>query len=366
MKYYFIAGEASGDRHAADLMVAIKKNDRKADFRFWGGDLMLAQGGNLVKHYSELAFMGFWEVAKNIRTISSNLSFCKKDIKAFNPDVLVLVDYPGFNLRIAKFAKKKGIKVAYYISPKVWAWKDSRVEKIKKYVDRLLVILPFEKAYYAEKGLAVDYVGNPTHEQVEAFLQQNPRPKLQYPKTVIALLPGSRAQELERMLPVFSELAQQYDSFEFVIAGMKNLDQEVYAQYTQQKNISIVYDQTYDLMQIAEAAVVTSGTATLEIALFGVPQVVVYKTSKLSYSIGKRVVKVDYISLVNLIMDAPVVSELIQENVTIENLKQQLDLLLLDVKHRKLVEQQYGTLRQKLGATKASENAANVVMQMLK
>jgi len=366
LKYYLIAGEASGDRHAADLMAAIKRNDAKSSFRFWGGDLMQAQGGNLVKHYKELAFMGFWEVAANIGTVLSNLSFCKKDILDFNPDVLILVDYPGFNLRIAKFAKKKAIKVAYYISPKVWAWKESRVKKIKANVDRLMLILPFEKDYYAQKGLDAHYVGNPTYEQVEKFLGDNPQPSLQFEKTVIALLPGSRAQELQRMLPVFSELAQAYNSFQFVIAGMNNLDKEVYAEYTQIKNVSIVFDQTYELMQVAEAAVVTSGTATLEIALFGVPQVVVYKAGKISYNIAKHFVKVDYISLVNLIMDGPVVTELIQYDFTLENLKKELDLLLLDEKHRARVKQYYKELKEKLGGATASDSAALVVQELSK
>jgi len=366
LKYYLIAGEASGDRHAADLMAAIKRKDGKAEFRFWGGDLMEAQGGALVKHFKELAFMGFWEVAKNINTVFANLRICKKDIVTFKPDVLILVDYPGFNLRIAKYAKKRGLKVAYYISPKVWAWKESRVKKIRKFVDRLMVILPFEKAYYLEKGIDVDYVGNPTKEQVERFLTENPHPKLQYDETVIALLPGSRVQELERMLPIFSQLAKHYNSFHFVIAGMSSLDEEVYREYTQIRNLSVVFDQTYDLMQIAEAAVVTSGTATLEIALFGVPQIVVYKTSDLSYRIGKSVVNVDYISLVNLIMDAPVLRELIQEDLTIDNLKQELDLLLLDEWQRKEVDRQYGELLERLGNNVASENAAHTIWKLAK
>jgi len=347
-------------------MAAIKKKDPQATFRFWGGDLMQAQGGTLVKHFKALAFMGFWEVAKNIGTVISNLRFCKRDIKEFAPDVLILVDYPGFNLRIAKFAKKQSIKVVYYISPKVWAWKESRVAQIKKYVDRLMVILPFEKRYYADKNMVVDYVGNPTYEQVERFLENNPLPKLKFEETVIALLPGSRVQEIQKMLPIFADLATHYNSFQFVVAGMSSIDQEVYAQYEQIKNVSVVYDRTYDLMQIANAAIVTSGTATLEIALFEVPQVVVYKTSNLSYNIGKRVVKVDYISLVNLIMDAPVVSELIQDDFSLENLKQQLDLILLDEKHQAIVTQHYNALKDRLGNLKASEEAAKLVMNTLK
>lgn len=347
-------------------MAAIKKKDAQASFRFWGGDLMQAQGGTLVKHFKELAFMGFWEVAKNIGTVISNLRFCKKDIKAFEPDVIILVDYPGFNLRIAKFAKKQNFKIVYYVSPKVWAWKESRVAQIKKYVDRLMVILPFEKQYYADKSMEVDYVGNPTYEQVQHFLDSNPHPKLKFEETVVALLPGSRAQEIDKMLPIFAELAAQYSSFRFVVAGMTTIDREVYAQYEQIKNVSVVYDQTYDLMQIADAAIVTSGTATLEIALFEVPQVVVYKTSNLSYNIGKRVVKVDYISLVNLIMDAPVVSELIQDDFTLKNLKQQLDLILLDEKHQTIVAKQYKSLKNRLGDNKASEAAAKVVMDVLR
>lgn len=367
MKYYIIAGEASGDLHGSNLMKALKKKDPNADFRFWGGDLMAKQGGIMVKHYRDLAFMGFLEVAMNLRTILNNIKFCKEDIKNNKPDVLILVDYPGFNLRIAKFAKELGIKVVYYISPQLWAWKEGRVEIIKKYVDEMMVILPFEEDFYKKHGVHSHFVGHPlldaisTLEEVdiEEFKKENNLNE----KEIIALLPGSRKQEVEKMLQMMLSVRPYFKEFQFVIAGAPSLPKEFYETYVDD-NVHFVSNKTYDLLRCSKAALVTSGTATLETALLNVPEVVCYRGSKVSYAIAKRLVKnIKYISLVNLIMDREVVKELIQSDLNTNNLVEELKKILKGEK-RSQVLNDYELLRQKLGGKGASENAAEVILKI--
>ena len=311
MKYYIIAGEASGDLHGSNLIKALKQNDVSADFRCWGGDLMQQQGAVIVKHYSDLAFMGFIEVVKNLRTIFKNIEFCKKDIINYQPDVLVLIDYPGFNLRIAEWAHAQKIKVIYYISPQVWAWKQSRVHKIKRVVDKMLVILPFEKSFYKKFGVEVEFVGHPLIDAIENYRAVAGKTFLEDEqlgnKPVIAILPGSRKQEIAVKLPLMLSVEKDFPGYQFVIAGAPSIHASYYQSYTQNSNAKIVYNKTYDLLNHAAAALVTSGTATLETALFGVPEVVCYKGSAVSFQIAKRLVNIEFISLVNLIMDREVV-----------------------------------------------------------
>lgn len=370
MRYYLIVGEASGDLHASNLMAEIALNDPEAEFRYFGGDRMLSQGGVLVKHIRELAFMGFWEVITNLRTIMRNMRMCKKEILAFRPDVLILVDYPGFNLRMASFAKKHGIPTVYYISPQVWAWKASRIWAIKRNVDKMLVILPFEKSFYARHGYEVVFTGHPlldalkkNHEVLDAgtFRKRNHLPG----KPLVALLPGSRKQEVSRMLTSMTAVTADFPDHHFVIAGLSGFGKEFYGEYSQQANISVVYDQTYALLRQAEAALVTSGTATLETALFNVPQVVCYRGSALSFQIARRVVKVPYISLVNLIMNKPVVKELIQYDYSPEALKAELHRLLFDAGYRHQILDDYAALRLLLGGAGASKRAAKEILKLL-
>ncbi|MBN1651315.1 MAG: lipid-A-disaccharide synthase [Bacteroidales bacterium] len=369
MKYYIIAGEASGDLHAANLIQALKQQDAEADICAWGGDLMEEQGAILVKHYRDLAFMGFLEVVLNIGTIFTNIRFCKKDIQEWNPDVLILVDYPGFNLRMAEFAHQNGIKVIYYISPKVWAWKKSRVYKIKKFVDKMLVIFPFEKAFYAQYNYPVEFVGNPILDALpkepidkQIFRTEN---KLS-DKPIIALLPGSRKQEIEKMLAVMLELVDQFPDYQFVIAGAKSLNNSLYQKIIGDKEVAFVKDKTHALLMASEAALVTSGTATLETALLRVPEVVCYKGNAISYQIAKRIVDVKFISLVNLIMDKEIVKELIQYDLTIDNLAGELRKILHDSKYRSAMLNNYEQLINRLGSGGASTEAANQVIQLLK
>ncbi|NPA09453.1 MAG: lipid-A-disaccharide synthase [Chlorobi bacterium] len=367
MKYYIIAGEASGDLHGSNLMKALKQKDSTAEFRFWGGDLMAQQGGTLVKHYRDLAFMGFLEVAMNLRTILNNIKFCKEDIKNNRPDVLILVDYPGFNLRIAKFAKELGIKVVYYISPQLWAWKEGRVEIIKKYVDEMMVILPFEEDFYTKHGVDSHFVGHPLLDaistlqnvDVEVFKKENDLNE----KEIIALLPGSRKQEVEKMLEMMLSVRPYFKEYQFVIAGAPSLPKEFYQSYVDE-NVHFVSNKTYDLLRCSKAALVTSGTATLETALLNVPEVVCYRGSKISYAIAKRLVKnIKYISLVNLIMDREVVKELIQNDLNTDNLVEELKKILETEKRTQLLRD-YDLLREKLGGKGASENAADVILKV--
>lgn len=371
MKYYIIAGEASGDLHAANLMRELKQLDGNAKFRFWGGDKMQAQGGNLVKHYRDLAFMGFYEVLANLRTILNNIRCCKDDIDKFNPHALILVDYPGFNLRIAKYAHRQGYKVFYYISPQVWAWKKSRVYKIKKWVNRMFVILPFEKAFYAGYGIDVDFVGHPLLDAIEiekpqladsaTFRQQHNLDD----RPVIALLPGSRKQEIAKMLPVMINVQKSFAGYQFLVAGASSIPPDFYAQVASDENIKIIFDQTLSLLKNAKAALVTSGTATLETALMDVPQVVCYKGNWLSFQIARRIVDVKYISLVNLIMDKPVIPELIQQQMNIESVEQHLRMILEEDNYQRIKED-YRNLREKLGGLGASGNAAGLIMAELR
>ena len=364
MKYYIIAGEASGDLHASNLMKELKVLDKDSHFRCWGGDLMKAQGAELVKHYRDLAFMGFTEVLMNIRTIFRNIDFCKSDILLNKPDVLILVDYPGFNLRIAEFAKASGIKVFYYISPQIWAWKQSRVHKIKKVVDKMFVILPFEKEFYKRFDFDVDFVGHPLLDAVSNYASITNELSIESAKPIIALLPGSRKQEIATMLPLMLSMQKQYSNYQFVIAGAPSQSEEYYRAFIKDYYVPIVFNQTYQLLQKAEAAMVTSGTATLETALFGVPEVVCYKGGAISFAIAKQLVKVKYISLVNLIMDKEIVTELIQNDLNETNLKSEVDKLLTP-STRKVMLENYAELKAKLGGSGASKKAAELMIKYL-
>ena len=385
MKYYLIAGEASGDLHGSNLIKELKKLDPAADIRCWGGDMMEAAGGTVVKHYRDLAFMGFVEVVMNLRTIMANIKFCKRDIAAFTPDVLVLIDYPGFNLRIAKWAKTSGLKVIYYISPQVWAWKENRVKGIKQWVDKMLVILPFEKAFYQAWDYKVEYIGHPLVQVVEEArrekagvplrcMQPVTKAIIEMPsaewegKALIALLPGSRKQEITVKLPVMLEAAKAFPAYQFIIAQAPGQPLSFYQELTATyQNVWIALSgQTYTLLTKAKAALVTSGTATLETALFGVPQVVCYKGSAISYQIARRLVKIKYISLVNLIMDRPVVKELIQHELTVTNIQTELNAILHDEARISKMKADYGELKsilQKEG--NASARAAQEIVGYL-
>lgn len=366
MKYYIIAGEASGDLHGSNLMKALKEKDTNAEFRFWGGDLMQKQGGTLVKHYRDLAFMGFLEVAMNLRTILNNIKICKEDIKNNQPDVLILVDYPGFNLRIAKFAKELGIKVVYYISPQLWAWKEGRVEIIKKYVDEMMVILPFEEDFYHKHGVKSHFVGHPLLDAIstlqDIFIDDFKAENGLNEKEIIALLPGSRKQEVEKMLEIMLSVRPHFENYQFVIAGAPSLEKEFYQKYVDE-NVHFVSNKTYDLLRCSKAALVTSGTATLETALLNIPEVVCYRGSKISYAIAKRLVKnIKYISLVNLIMDREVVKELIQSELNTKNLVKELNFIIKGEKRSEML-QDFKLLREKLGGKGASKNAADIILR---
>lgn len=363
MKYYIIAGEASGDLHGSNLIKELKKVDTSATIRCWGGDKMQEAGGELVMHYRDLAFMGFWEVIKNIFTILHNLTFCKKDIEQFQPDTLVLIDYPGFNLRIAKWAKEKGLRIIYYISPQVWAWKENRVKMMKQCIDKMLVILPFEKDYFKNKwNWEVEYVGHPLVEEVESE-KLKVKSQKHSDKEIVALLPGSRKQEILKKLPVMLEVSKSFPSYQFIVAKAPGAHDEFYDHLLKNySNVSSVSGKTYDLLIQAKAALVTSGTATLETALFGVPEVVCYKGSFLSYQIGKRLVKVNFISLVNLIMDKLVVKELIQHDLTVKNLEHELHELLTNKKRIDELQKDYAELKNILSEKgNASAKAAQLI-----
>ncbi len=365
MRYYIIAGEASGDLHGSNLIKAIHSQDKNANIRCWGGDRMEAAGATLVKHYGELAFMGFVEVLFHLRTILRNIDFCKQDILAYKPDVVVLIDYPGFNMRIAEWAKKQGIKVVYYISPQVWAWKEKRVEKIKRDVDKMLVILPFEVDFYHKWDYKVTYVGHPLIEVVN--YEKNIVPvELLSDKPIIALLPGSRKQEILAKLPIMLQMVKHFPNYQFVIAQAQAQPDSLYTDLIGNEKILLVKNQTYNLLKQSTAALVTSGTATLETALFGIPEVVCYKGSPISYWIGKRLVKVKYISLVNLIMDKLVVTELIQGDLNERNLKAALERLLNDEEYKRQLKADYEILWHKLGDNNASQLAAEEIISVAK
>ena len=371
MKYYIIAGEASGDLHASNLVAEIKKKDKKAEFRGCGGDLMKAQGVELLKHYRTMAYMGFVEVAVNLRKVLGNIAQCKKDIVEYHPDVVILVDYPGFNLRIADFAHENGLKVVYYISPQIWAWKRRRVHKIKKSVDKMLVILPFEEEFYRRYGVDVTFVGNPLLDELakvgtgnrSIFLRRN---SLGERREIIALLPGSRRQEVKRTLPVMIKVASHFPDYQFVIAGISSLDKSLYKDIIGQSDVFFVENQTYELLQNSSAAMVTSGTATLETALFSIPEVVCYKATGFSYRLAKWMIKVKFISLVNLIMDREVVKELIQGDMNEDNLVKELDQLLHNGKRQRKLLEDYEELKDKLGNVGASEKAAGIICESVR
>ncbi|AMJ66585.1 lipid-A-disaccharide synthase [Hymenobacter sp. PAMC 26628] len=368
MKYYLIVGERSGDFHAADLMRALRTEDAAAEFRFWGGDLMQAVGGELVHHYQDLSIMGFLEAATSVLKFRGYLKECEKDLLAYKPDVLILVDYAGFNLRVAKFAKAQGLKVFYYISPKLWAWNEGRVEQVKARVDKMFVILPFEEEFYQRFNYPVDYAGNPTADAVAEFVPTADfftRNQLDEARPIIAVLPGSRKQEIEEMLHVMLAILPPFMDYQFVVAGVDNLDRTYY-QHFERNGIRLLFDQTFDLLSHATAALVTSGTATLETALFGVPQIVCYRTSVLSYTIGKMLIKVPYISLVNLIAGRAVVKEMIQNDFTARNLLDELKKLLTDDNYRAQIQTGYAELRAKLGQQQAAKKTAALMVKYLK
>ncbi len=389
MRYYIIAGEASGDLHGSNLIKELKKIDASADIRCWGGDKMQAAGATLVKHYKDLAFMGFTEVLKNLRTIFRNLDLCKADILDYKPDAIILIDYPGFNLRIAKWAKQQalfitsGSKIIFYISPQVWAWKENRVKMMKQCIDKMLVILPFEKDFYKNKwNWEVEYVGHPLVGVIDEFLagkklavgsgqwamgntsdSQLPTANCQ----LIALLPGSRKQEILKKLPIMLQVAAQFPSYQFVVAKAPGVEESFYTELLKPyQNVSSVVNKTYELLSTAKAALVTSGTATLETALFGVPEVICYKGNALSYQIAKRLIKIKFIGLVNLIIDKEVVKELIQDELTAANLERELNDLLNNEAKQKQVKQDYAALKQLLSkGGNASANAAESIYAFL-
>lgn len=370
-KYYIVAGEASGDMHAANLIAELKSREPNAEFRAWGGDLMQKQGVELVRHYRTMAYMGFVEVAVNLRKVLNNIDLCKKDIMEWQPDAIILVDYPGFNLRIAKFAHEKGFKVFYYVSPQVWAWKRGRVKKIKASVDRMLVIFPFEEEFYTRYGVEVTYVGNPLLDELGKFGSGNRsiflrRNHLGEKREIIALLPGSRKQEVKRMLPEMLKLAPHFSEYQIVVAGVPSLGEEFYRKMIGKSDVFLVMNQTYELLQCASAAVVTSGTATLETALFSVPEVVCYKANLFSYLIARWLIKVKYISLVNLVMEKEVVKELIQSDLTSDNIAAELEQLLHNGKRQRQLLEDYEDLKDRLGNAGASEKAAGEIYKALK
>lgn len=368
MKYYIIAGEASGDLHGANLMKALYAKDTNADIRFWGGDLMQEAGGTLVSHYKERAFMGFFEVLKNLNKVLVFIKYCKKDIQKFNPDVVIFIDNSGFNLRIAKWAKQAGFTTNYYISPQVWASRASRVKKIKRDVDRMFVILPFEKAFYAQYDYEVDFVGHPLIDAIsDRDLIDDKGFRATHnlgDKPIIALLPGSRKQEISKMLSVMLSLTNDFLNYTFVIAGAPSQEYAFYEQIIGKKEVKFINNKTYDLLSVASAALVASGTATLETALLKVPQVVCYKGGFISYQIAKRIITLKFISLVNLIMDREVVTELIQNDFTKSNLKAELSKIL-EQKHREQLFLDYFELEKKLGGKGASEKTASLIVTQL-
>lgn len=372
MKYYIIAGEASGDLHGSNLMKGLKQADFEADFRFWGGDLMAAQGGTMVKHYKETAIMGFIEVLKNLNKVTKNIRDCKNDILRYKPDVVVLIDYPGFNFRIAEFTHKQGIKTFYYIAPKVWAWKESRVKRLQKDVDKLFIIFPFEIEYFKKWGIDAIYRGNPLIDSIADKTANSPSfaeyiEKNNFPnKPIIAFLAGSRKQEVKYIVPRVKKLVTEFPDYQFVLAAAPSLDKAFYNQYiSPEDNIAIAYNQTYDTIKVAEAAIVASGTATLETALLNTPQVVCYGGNEISYQIARLLVK-GYISLVNIIMNAPVVKELIQHDMSVEKMKKEVEALLHNKAYRNAQFEAYQQLRESLGEYGSSKRVAEAMVEELK
>ena len=371
MKYYLIAGEASGDIHGSKLMEDIKIYDNQAIFRYWGGDKMKSQGGKLVRHFKNHSFMGFWEVFKNLITIINNLRFCKEDIRLFNPDIIIYIDYPGFNLKIAKWAKNNNFKNIFYISPQIWAWKENRIKSIKRDIDKMFVILPFEKKYYKKiHNYEVTYTGNPLVEIInnvkkikssDFLLKHN----INKEKKIIALLPGSRKQEISVMLPTFIKVSKEFIKYRFIIAGAPGISKNYYKKIIKNHDIKIIFDKTYDILKISDAAIVTSGTATLETALFNVPQIVCYKSSSLTYFIAKKIIKLKYISLVNLIMNKKIVSEIIQKDFKTDIIMTELRSILNgEIRERQLLN--YSILKKKLTDFEKNETIGEKIVNFLK
>jgi len=369
VRYYIITGEASGDLHASNLMRELKRLDANASFRCWGGERMKEHGCELVKHYRETAYMGFTDVALHLGKIRNLIAYCKRDILSWRPDVLVLVDYPGFNLRMAKFARRNGFRVIYYISPQVWAWNPSRVQKIKARIDHMIVILPFEEEFYAQYDYPVEYVGHPLLDAIDPVYQDlYPSFRSVYSlddRPIIAILPGSRRQEIRRILPVMLSVVPQFADYQFVIAGLSGLSSTFYKAFMDSHPVRIVYDQTYPLLRNAAAAMVTSGTATLETALHDVPQVICYRGEALSYLIAKKLIRVPYIGLVNLIMGEEIATELIQDQMNPENLLSELNQILNEGSRRDRMLTDYQRLKSKLGGRGASERAARSIFKYL-
>ena len=365
MKYYIIAGERSGDLHGSNLIKGIRKHDPEAQIRAWGGEMMQEAGAEIVKHYRDLAFMGFFEVIKNLPTILGFLSFCKKDLKSFQPDVVILIDYSGFNMRVAKFAKLNGFKNFYYISPKVWAWNQSRALNIKRFVDKMFVIFPFEKDFFKQYDYEVEYVGNPLFDAIADF---TPNPNFRKDarlgqKPIIALLPGSRKQEVETMLALMLSQVYEFPDYQFVIGTVSNLPKELYARWQSIFPVKLVVDDAYNLLSVADAALVTSGTATLETALFNVPQVVCYRGGWAAYQVYKRVIQVPFVSLVNLIAGREVVKELLQYDLTKENLTDELTKITINQHTRQSQLNGYAEIRNILGEKGASERAGALMVE---
>ena len=369
MKYYLIVGEASGDLHGSNLMKALYKEDTNADIRFWGGDLMQKVGGTLVSHFKERAFMGFFEVLKNLTKVLGFIKFCKKDIAQYQPDVVVFIDNSGFNLRLAKWAKQQGFRTHYYISPQVWASRAGRVKDIKRDVDKMFVILPFEKEFYEKHEYQVEFVGHPLIDAIadrkQVDVDQFRAEHQLGDRRIIALLPGSRKQEITKMLAVMLSLVDDFKEYEFVIAGAPSQDFSFYQEIIGNRKVRFINNKTYDLLSVSNAALVASGTATLETALFKVPQVVCYKGGYISYQIAKRIITLKFISLVNLIMDKEVVTELIQDDFTKVNLKKELTKIL-DENYREKLFLNYSKLEKKLGGKGASSKVAKQIISNLK
>ncbi len=368
MKYYITAGEASGDLHASNLMQALKKYDANAEFRFIGGDLMSRVGGVRVRHFKDTAYMGFWDVFTHLRAILKNINDVKKDILAYKPDVFIAVDYPGFNLRIAEFAHQHHIKTYYYISPKIWAWKQSRVHKIKAFVDKMFIIFPFEKAFYDKYDYETEYVGNPIMDAIDTEQTANPDFRKAHAlseKKIIALLPGSRKQEIKHNFPMMLKISKYFPDYQFVVAAASSLEKEIFDKYITNEDVKLIYNQTYEILRHAEAAVVTSGTATLETAILNVPELVCYRGDAFSYRIAKRLVKVPYISLVNLVMQNEVIKEYIQDEMNVKNIRQELKRLLEDKTYRETMLTNFSKLREVLGGKGASDRTAKIMVDSL-
>lgn len=370
MKYYIIAGEASGDLHGANLVRALVAQDAAAEIRFWGGDAMAEAGGGkavLVKHYRDLAYMGFWEVLTHLRVIFGNMAFCRKDVAAFKPDAVILIDYPGFNLRMAKRLFRQGYRIYYYIAPQIWAWHTSRVKQIRRYIRRVYPVLPFEPAFYAKHGVEATFLGHPLLDAMARYHFSDPRSEMpeQNDKPLVTLMPGSRKQEIEKIFPLMLAATRHFPEYRFAVAATRHLDDRLYARWMKDyPHIPLVYDRAYDLLSVSAAALVKSGTSTLETALLGIPEVVCYKTSGLSYRIARLLVmnRIRFISLVNLIMDREVVKELLQGDLTEANIVSELDKILKNPKIRKKQLSDYEVLREKLGREGASVRVAGSIM----